>query len=204
MHKMMDVGRACRHFWHNLVLRVQIPPGLLDQVLQLWRRHFPDGMAAFAAAFMKIAWAQKNIPTKSRELLEKMLTDFTANLHNEASWKIVQDQRFWVIVIEMRSTIQHFAFSMLHIYASGPNAQVWWPHGKSGVDHLLLVSVSSRPRSASRKRPPWGHGDGRRATFTSIMTGWRVACVIVCFCYPGRFSWELHALWTTLSKEMQG
>ena len=67
---------------------------MLDQVLQLWRRHFPDGMAAFAAAFMKIGWAQKNIPTKSRELLAKMLTDFTANLHNEASWKIVQDHRF--------------------------------------------------------------------------------------------------------------
>ena len=53
-------------------------------------------MAAFAAAFLKMAFVQKNISktTNSRQLLEKMMSDFTANLQKEASWKIVQDHRF--------------------------------------------------------------------------------------------------------------
>ena len=69
---------------------------MLEKVLQLWERHFPEGMAAFAAAFLKMAFVQKNISktTNSRQLLEKMLSDFTANLQKEASWKIVQDHRF--------------------------------------------------------------------------------------------------------------
>ena len=83
--------------------RATLPRGFDEQVCNLWEENHPS-ISAFTAAFLELPWVKENVAhtEKSRQLMEKMLADFTTE---DAGWKIVGDNRFKILYRALRCNI---------------------------------------------------------------------------------------------------
>ena len=72
--------------------RATPPFGFDEQVCRLWEENY-NSIPAFVAAFLDIPYVAQNVAhtEKSRQLMEKMVADFTTK---DAGWTIVGDNRF--------------------------------------------------------------------------------------------------------------